>query len=490
MAQHHDEDDRAAAPRYPISDALLTASYCWVIICSAYALQILVARIGIWRRRNAGNDTAALHLEEDDDEEDVSHAVMDGTKKDNDIVRPIFRIIEEDDDPPPPPEGNRPRMQGLLQRLWYGLFFRQPIHADDDDAPAALHGDPIHNNTFTAVFVASYSLSGVFWFPQLSMLGGAFGCMLWHGRRLGNDYHHPSHGPTDCEVDDAPSPERRVRRRPRRRPLCHYVGLCLLVIAVSMLAVDLLSDPSEDEDEMIQDGSHIAQKVTRNLWLGGIVPCVVGWWSMTTTTTIASERARQPSSSPFAILTSAIPTLSFLSITYLTLHFPEQQQRLLLFKGRNATALPPLSANNLHGFLVNASRLYYELVVASPSASMGMATVDPPELSVTGAILFFATPSVIWMALAILLGSGMMMHPYAWHRAGSALGVYALATIVRRLAVDGRLTAAVCTALVVGKLGLGCVLHAEVRELDSCVRAMDAQQRQRNAHRLTSMLSS
>ena len=84
----------------------------------------------------------------------------------------------------------------------------------------------------------------------------------------------------------------------------------------------------------------------------------------------------------------------------------------------------------------------------------------------------------------------MMMHPYAWHRAGSALGVYALATIVRRLAVDGRLTAAVCTALVVGKLGLGCVLHAEVRELDSCVRAMDAQQRQRNAHRLTSMLSS
>jgi len=107
--------------------------------------------------------------------------------------------------------------------------------------------------------------------------------------------------------------------------------------------------------------------------------------------------------------------------------------------------------------------------------------VQPPEVSALDALLFFLTPSVLWLTLTILIGSGLRQPS----RAASTLGVYIAATVVRRIVWESRFTAVLCVGLVLAKVGLGCVLRTELEWLEKRRQAA----KRAGAVRMTSVLA-
>ena len=97
------------------------------------------------------------------------------------------------------------------------------------------------------------------------------------------------------------------------------------------------------------------------------------------------------------------------------------------------------------------------------------------------ALLFFVTPSVMWLTLTIVIGSALRRPS----RVASTLAVYLAATLVRRMVWEARLTAALGMGLVLAKVGLGCALRTELEGLEKRRQAA----RHAGAERMTSVLA-
>ena len=177
-------------------------------------------------------------------------------------------------------------------------------------------------------------------------------------------------------------------------------------------------------------------------------------------------------------LSFAMPALVLLSLTYLSLHFPTQQCMLELVVARGRTnnnsstvVLVPTTTTTttttrnqtdagllvMMALLRNATDAYYGLL-APPSHAFGVASFG----DTTTGVGFLLAPSLLWLALTILVGSLLRVPSSAC----STAAAYVLATVARRLAAVGWDHPLLYAALVLAKLGAGCALFDEFMALE------------------------
>ena len=316
-----------------------------------------------------------------------------------------------------------------------------------------------------ALFVASYCVNGLFWVPQASFVGAAVIALA---------RQHPPGS---------------AKRR----------GMWLVLAALGLWVADVVVQ------EQLPPLHH-------HLWLGLVVPMLMGGMLVARRTTAAAAPApaaqrprfsitdddegnaygvhrytpdelddaeddnpmmmmtmEQPTSAAAtrtarrqSILSFAMPALVLLSLTYLSLYFPTQQCMLELV-GRvddnnitNDNNNNNNNNNNLMALLRNATHAYYGLL-APPSRAIGVASFSG---AATG---FLIAPSLLWLALTILVGSLLRVPSSAC----STAAAYVLATIVRRLAAAaGWGHPLLYVALGLAKLGAGCALFDEFMALE------------------------
>ena len=264
----------------------------------------------------------------------------------------------------------------------------------------------------------TYSISGIAWFAQASLFTALLLVLLF------------------------------PKRRERRPPICRTLGLVGLALGLGLLLLDHV---------LREDGAHLAA-LHSNIWLGGVLPFSVGWafreW----------HRFRLDAGSPYGIvhahsvLLLATPSLTMLSVTCLSLmffYFP----MVVPAAPRNTTTKAeedPL----LVELVLNASRVYYEWVVSPSSHSLGVVALGAPR-TLSDVVTAMCALPLMWTGLTIVVGCGLRVPS----RACSTVGVYLLSALLVRLLVMDWGPAAV-VGLVLCKLSVGCLMHAELRQME------------------------
>ena len=306
----------------------------------------------------------------------------------------------------------------------------------------------------------TYSISGIFWFAQLSLFAALLLVLLKpkEERCLNRNNNNnssrasPSSSLFFCLGSGGGG------RGGRRGPLCRTIGLLGVGVSLVLLLVDHLQTASE--------GGFDA--AARNLWLGGVLPFSVGWsfrewhrYHVNAGTPHGVVRAHM-------ILLLATPSLAVLSVTCLSLmffYFPMVSPPPPVTSGKEADPF-------LVELLLNASRVYYEWVVSSSSNSFGMVALAAPRTVSDVATAMCALP-VLWVALTMLVGCGLRIPS----RACSTMGTYVLATLIVRLISssssqqqtegNGLITVALmAVGILVCKASVCCLMHTELHHME------------------------
>jgi hypothetical protein len=320
----------------------------------------------------------------------------------------------------------------------------------------------------------------------------------------------------DSAAAEAPPPpnhaaQQRSRRKPlgppppssRRGSLARGVGLFTLCLSFGLLLVERLLLPA---DPYYYAGGYVVSasaEALRNLWMGVALPCAVGLslrgWC---------HHHHRHSSAPLiraqSLLSFAVPALLVFAVTFLSLYLPTQQcaQQLLVqstsllaatttdhnndddsaavaaqqqavlvaIKQNDTTITDEAGLAQAMALFLNASRAYYSLL-GPPSESIGIGTIVIPD-SASGLLAVCTAPTLLWVALTVIVGCGLRTPSLA----ASTTGAYLLSVLYHRLlllppattdtAASSASRLALMCAFGLSHLAGGCLLCADIAALD------------------------
>ena len=492
-AHHPYDDDEAPASSssllllsFPILNTLVASSYCWLLLGVFGGLWVgydcLVAR----RRRSTAAGPASLlpttlppSLAASSSSQRRRTSLLKRWQQDTLFAQTATEEEEEVDEEE--------------RRLFY---LEQTVFPHTTPSVTSFGFDAFPFSVWSAMhacgfvfFVIGYSLSGLFWLPQLTFLLMVLALLVAQPPARPPVRLHAAEVDND-DVDDGVVASSSTTTTKLSR-YAWRAGLALLFVAWYLLFVY----------QLYTDGyAPLFESITSNLWLGVLVPAAVGrillrWYTQRHKPRRLQEEEEEATTAVAAggimrarsILSFALPSLVMISLTCLSLYLPTQECSLQLAPLASVLSSSTNNNNNnnnntssnrsttttttssrwpdvddqqttatLMVFLLNASHTYYGLL-ATPAHAVGLGSAPIPS-SLSSLVSALLAPSFLWLTLTIVLGSALRQPS----RVASTCALYMLAAFACRLFTSALFLVPMLLGCVLCKLASGLLMYAEL----------------------------